>query len=578
MKKKNIAKILSLVLALVMLLSVFTGCNTNPKNPETTEPKGNETKPSAQPSETKEPEGLSPEAGTFPLTTEKKELTVMIRNESYIGDLNNNEFYKWYEEKTGVHVNFIEVEPSAMTETLNLMLISGEYPDILMCGTNVVTPAMEMTYGSQGIFLPLNEYIEKWGKETQEVFSLYGDMLPNAITAPDGNIYSLPNINDCYHCNYTNKLWINQTWLDTLGLKTPTTTEEFRNVLREFKEKDPNGNGIADEIPMMGYNGGGIDTFLLNSFLYTPTSMDMLYVNDEGQVVCAATQPEFKEGLAYIKSLVAEGLLDPSSYTQNTDQLKQFVQDPDAVKLGVFPNSTPINITGNIDATPDQRTKHYVGLAPLAGPDGYQNTPITGQAYYSGFFIITNNCKDPELAFRWADGLYSEEATINSQIGLLGIGREEQLPDGAKGINGEPALYKSIAVKSGEENFIRAQNITLARRTSDFRLGQYVDYSDPDYKIRDNEVRLFETTRDYYEPYAHAENHLPNSYLTDEETSEVAQISATIQTYIQEQMALFILGTRDLEEDWNSYLKEFEVMNLARLLQIRQDAYDRQFK
>lgn len=580
MKNKNIKKVLSLMLSSTLLIAALSGCgskDSDVSNQESSADKESSVAESSVADSEEVEEGLSAEAGTFPLTEEKKELTVLIRNESYIGDLTKNEFYKWYEEKTNVHVNFIEVEPSAMTETLNLMLVNGEYPDILMCGTNVVTPTMEITYGSQGIFLPLNDYIEKWGKETQEVFSLYGDMLPNAITAPDGNIYSLPNINDCYHCTYTNKLWINQTWLDALNLETPTTTEEFREVLRAFKEQDPNGNGKADEIPMMGYSGGGIDIFLLNSFLYTSSTMDMLYVNDEGTVVCAATQPEFKEGLAYIKSLVDEGLLDASTYTQNTDQLKQFVQDPEAVKCGVFPNSTPINITGNIDATPDQRTKNYVGLAPLEGPEGYQNTPITGQPYYSGFFIITDACEDPELAFRWADGLYSEEATINSQIGLLGIGREELAAD-AKGINGEAALYKSIVVPSGEENFIRAQNITLARRTADFRLGQYVDYSDPDYKIRDNEVRLYETTRDYYEPYAHAENHLPNAYLTEEETSEVAQLSATVQNYIQEQMALFILGTRDLEKDWDSYLKEFEVMNLDRLIEIRQAAYDRQYK
>lgn len=43
-------------------------------------------------------------------------------------------------------------------------------------------------------------------------------------------------------------------------------------------------------------------------------------------------------------------------------------------------------------------------------------------------------------------------------------------------------------------------------------------------------------------------------------------------------MALFILGTRDLEKDWDSYLKEFDVMNLDRLIEIRQAAYDRQYK
>lgn len=527
--------------------------------------------------------GLSDEAGTFPLTEEKKELTVMIQDSATIGPLDQNEFYKWYEEKTNVHVNFIEVEAAAMVEQVNLMLMGGEYPDILMCcGSSLgVTPALEVTYGAQGVFLPLNDYIEKWGKETQEVFSLYEDKLPAAITAPDGNIYSLPNINDCYHCNNTGKIWINQTWLDKLKLNTPTTTEEFRDVLRAFKEQDPNGNGVADEIPLMGAKGFGNNNpilFLLNSFLYCPSDASTLYLDDDGKVTCAATQPEFKEGLAYIKSLVDEGLLDASSFTQTVDQLKQFAQEPDAIRLGAYPGTNPTNITGSYDGTPDQRTKNYVPLAPLTGPEGYRNTPVTGQAYYSGFFIITSACEDPELAFRWADGLYSEEATLNSQIGLIDSGRVE-VAEGDKGINGEQALWDNYPGKqTGPDNTFRAQNVTLARRTSDFRLGQRVDYSDSDYQIRNNEVRLYEATRDYYAPYCHTENYLPNAYLTEEESAEVAQLTETLSSYVEEQSTLFILGTRDLDTEWDSYLKEFDSMNLNRLIEIRQAAYDRQFK
>ena len=43
----------------------------------------------------------------------------------------------------------------------------------------------------------------------------------------------------------------------------PTTTDEFYQVLKAFKEQDPNGNGKADEIPMTTSLdvGGGVDAF-----------------------------------------------------------------------------------------------------------------------------------------------------------------------------------------------------------------------------------------------------------------------------------------------------------------------------
>ena len=59
------------------------------------------------------------------------------------------------------------------------------------------------------------------------------------FTTPDGNIYTLPAFGECYHCSVAQKLWINQTWLDTLGLEMPSTTDEFEAVMLAFKNDDP---------------------------------------------------------------------------------------------------------------------------------------------------------------------------------------------------------------------------------------------------------------------------------------------------------------------------------------------------
>src|SRR5699024_315051 len=128
-----------------------------------------------------------------------------------------------------------------------------------------------------------------------------------AITAPDGNIYALPQVNECYHCSYSQKLWIYQPWLDELGLEMPTTTDEFYEVLKAFKEDDPNGNGKADEIPLAGANSGAyvkIDQFLMNSFIYNNyfNNAQHLYV-DHGNIEAAFNKPEWKDGLEYLNML-----------------------------------------------------------------------------------------------------------------------------------------------------------------------------------------------------------------------------------------------------------------------------------
>ena len=59
---------------------------------------------------------------------------------------------------------------------------------------------------------------------------------------PDGNIYSFPGVYDPEFKSVLSsaKMWVKQSWLDELGLKEPQTTDDFYNMLKAFKEKDPN--------------------------------------------------------------------------------------------------------------------------------------------------------------------------------------------------------------------------------------------------------------------------------------------------------------------------------------------------
>jgi putative aldouronate transport system substrate-binding protein len=66
-----------------------------------------------------------------------------------------------------------------------------------------------------------------------------------------------------------------QPWLDALGLEEPETIDEFHEMLLAFKNDDPNGNGVADEIPLsaaMGrpyYNNDtALDLYIMNAFTY----------------------------------------------------------------------------------------------------------------------------------------------------------------------------------------------------------------------------------------------------------------------------------------------------------------------
>src|SRR5690625_4588801 len=121
-------------------------------------------------------------AGTFPITEEKVTLNVMVHGNPLIEDYETNEFTKWYEELTNVHINW-EVAPSSNAkEKLNVVMTSGEYPDVIL--NMGISPTEQLIYGQQGIYLSLNDYIEEYGVETKQMFEDY-PKVKQAVTAPN---------------------------------------------------------------------------------------------------------------------------------------------------------------------------------------------------------------------------------------------------------------------------------------------------------------------------------------------------------------------------------------------------------
>ncbi|MBN2981469.1 ABC transporter substrate-binding protein [Cohnella algarum] len=505
------------------------------------------------------------EAGTYPIVKEKTTLKVMVRGNPLVEDFETNEFTKWYEEKTNVHIEWEVVPEQSLQEKLNLVLAGGDYPDVIL-GLNV-PPSQQMIYGSEGTFIALNDLIEKYGVQTKKLFADKPEV-KKAITAPDGSIYSLPEINECYHCSMNQKMWIYKPWLDKLGLDVPTTTGEFYDVLMAFKTRDPNGNGKADEVPLSITNqawGSPIDAYLMNSFIYNPMYGDTkhLFVKD-GKLDVAYNKPEWKEGLRYLNKLYEDGLLTSESFTQDNNQLIQLGENPDTVLLGASTGGTTAAFTQLLGDS--GRWAEYVTVPPLEGPAGVRYAPNDPAILVPGTFIITDKAENPEVAFRWADGLYEYEHTLRSNYGRPDTEWREAEAD-ELGINGEPAKWAEV------EPFGKVQNVHWAQtgpslRSNEFRLSAVAK------EDNDLEVILYNETKNNYEPYKPTDvSSVPPLFMTNEQATESADLAKTINDYVDEMMARFVLGDADLDKDWDTYVKTLDNMNLGRLIEIYQEAY-----
>lgn len=513
-----------------------------------------------------EPIALS-EPGAYPLVQEKTTLKVMVRGNPLVENFETNEFTKWYEDKTNVHIEWEVVPEQSMQEKLNLVLASEDYPDVIM-GLNI-SPAQQMIYGTQGAFLPLNDLIEKQGANTKKMFQDNPE-IQSTITALDGNIYALPEVNECYHCSMSQKMWIYEPWLKKLNLDMPETTEELYEVLKAFKENDPNGNGLQDEIPLSISPkswSSSIDAFLLNSFIYNPvygSSYKHIFIKDD-KLDVAYNKPEWREGLRYMNKLYAEGLLAPESFTQDDNQLIQIGENADTVILGAATGGHQGVFTQLLGES--GRWKEYKTVPPLKGPNGVRYAALDSTGLNPGAFVITKKAKHPELALRWADGLYEREHTLRS---VYGRPDEEwrDAKDGEVGINGEPAVWSELKSYGTVQNIAWIQT-GPSLRTNDFRLSAVAKGDD------DLEVILYNETKNKYEPYKPTDvSTVPPLFLTNEQASEVADLSKTINDYVDEMLARFVIGDANLDKDWEGYVNQLEAMNVARYLEIYQEAYD----
>jgi putative aldouronate transport system substrate-binding protein len=516
------------------------------------------------------PDYVGPVAAKIgPITTEKVTLTVVAPQDVQVGDWNKNDFSTWYEKRTGVHVNYQVVATGGDEMTkVNAMIAAGDMPDVFL-GIDFTASQIQLYGPDQKVFVPLSDYIDKYCPQTQKVFHDY----PNAKklhTMLDGQIYSLPNVNDCFHCNARNNpAWIYKPWLDELNLTMPETLDDFENVLTEFKNKDPNKNGKADEIPFTTCsNTTHFDGFIMGSFLYNPGSPWLSL--DKGKVQAVFTQDGWRRGLQYLNKLYGKGLIPKETFTRTEEQVQRLGNAATPV-LGVvcgFYQGTFIDINTTGD---NARYQDYVCVPMLKGSDG---TRIAEWDYYKpyivGSFMVTKKCKNPAIAAMWGDGMYELETTARSVFGVLdsdwGWAKK-----GEVGINGQQAIYTEISNYPPAPGHSWAER-GIPYRSSAYRLAETVDTTKPTF-----EKPLYEGTKTAYYPYREQQDvELPPLILSSDQAGQVADLKTTITNYVEQSMTNFIVGKQDPNDDkaWTSYLSTLKSMDLPTYLSINQKAFE----
>lgn len=397
-------------------------------------------------------------------------------------------------------------------------------------------------------------------------------------TTMEGEIYGTPKFQGKWPETNT-VMFINQNWLDNLGLEQPTTFTEFEEVLKAFKEQDANGDGDPnDEIPL-DYNAYGGNNAWFNSAYSLTNLMGAMgiqltdwgtdaYYAEDGKVKNYAVDERYKLFMKYMQQLYSEGLINENALTNDYSafqSLSRGNENGDATVGVVFGWE-------ETDKFGETLAPQYKALAPLdydidcaAGTyDTRWRNDFTGLNMSSNRVCMSAKCENQDAAMKFVDQFYDQTHSVETLFGGIADGNIEKVDDTTYNVlppqdsETDPGTWKwTTSFADNGPMYIR-QAITL-NMSQDMTnaLTEREAYKDTIAKA---------STQDTY----------PQMFMkySADDLNNMAVSQANINNIIDNYWSLWMTGQSDIDADWDAYVESVDAAGLQDILKIRQAAFD----
>lgn len=556
--KKRIASVVAGLCCTTFLLAACTGGGGTPSpSSQVSNTPAPATQPAAPGAPSAQPSGDQPYA--LPLVTDGSvTITVATYDNpasgySYTQDL---PVWKKIEEDTGVQIEWEVIPASEYNSVMQTRLAAGTaLPDFIRI------PSNPMKYVQDGMLADLTDLIASDGYYTRQLYAENPYIKP-FVTAPDGRIYF-----------YTSDVaggaeadpyvyYLRQDWLDKFNLEAPKTLDDWFNVWTTFLENDANGNGLRDEIPFTNDNTLIGTTIFGNAFGLKLHRSSGWNVNAAGQVEYDYIKPEMKELLTWLNKCYTAGLIDKEFSTQNFDSLMKKITMNTSGSVFRALNGLRTFNKALEDAGIDGK---YTIVAPPV-KDASSTTPQYVERYgpVSGLFAFTKDCKDLDIKFKFIDYVVaSQPGTFATGFGIEGETYEI--------VDGKP-VFTDFAVNNPDTplNILLQQYGATPTMPWNRSLNGYGSYQAMASISPYPEV--YEAAQ-MYQQY-NIDNFPQGVLLTDDEQAIIGQYQVDIDTYRDEMITKFIMGTESLD-NFDKYVDNIKQLGLDTVLQVRQQQWER---
>lgn len=484
-------------------------------------------------------------------TKESGELTYWVKIPGNIAtsvaNYGETAFAQEYMKRTGVTVTYKHPAQGQEEEALNLLLASGNLPDIIE--TDWVSRNPD-TMIKQNVIIPLNDIIKKHAPNLKKYYEENKDIAIAAKT-DTGNYYAFPFVRNGEKLLNVSGFYMRGDWLKELGLETPETLDEWETVLTAFKEKKgATGVIVTGSKSLLNLASGyGID--------------DGFYV-ENGKVKYGLTDKRFGEFLGRMNSWYKAGLIDKNVPTIESKYVNACMLDGRAgVSFGAGGSGMGVLLT-SAKANGNSTYSLAAVKAPVEKKGEIPKFSSRELELSSkGAAAITSSCKNVELAAKFLDYSYSEEGAMLNNFGIEG--------ESYTMVDSNPVYTEKIT--NDPQGLSMAQTLGMyVRSCGEGPFVQDERYIEQYYPTDEQKNAL-----EVWSVNETQKRQMPLVTLTAEEQAEYSKIMTDFETFRDENVIAFIMGTRSVDE-YDDFIKECKERKIERAVEIYQNAYDRYIK